>query len=412
MLIDEESNELKIWNANDVTYEAAKDVTFKLGEGISGIVAQKGEAVLIQDVSKDDRFLYYKGKVSDIGSFMSVPLKLSDSKIIGVLNIHKKEINAFRETDKYFFNAIAENVANAIGRARIYEDVQKESMFDYLTRLHTRKYFIESAYREHSKVERYGGIFSIIMIDIDHFKYFNDTYGHLLGDEVLKKVAFLLEANVRQGDVVSRYGGEEFIILLPETDKDGATLSAQKLRTMVEKEVILEVGNRSEKIAITAGVASYPEDGQTVAEIIAMADKFLYCGKESGRNRVVNRVVDNGLSAIDEKRLSNRYRMALKIARGVNQLQSIEIKVDDKIWKMCAVKDISKTGFKGEIESDIKIDTIYTCRVVLDSDIHIRNIFSIKVVHIKKFHDNRYQIGAEIADGQDGWKSLFTLLSH
>lgn len=290
MLIDEECNELKIWKANSITYEAAKNITFKIGEGVSGVVAQTGESVLIADVSKDDRFLYYKGKIPDIGSFMSIPLKLSDGKIIGVLNIHKKEINAFKETDKIFYNAIAHNVATTIERARLYEKAQRESIFDSLTALHTRKYFIESSSREYHKAERYKGLFSIIMIDIDHFKYFNDTYGHILGDEILKKIAPILKSNVRQSDIVSRYGGEEFTILLPGTDKEGATQTAEKLRTVVEKELVMKAGvDNMEKVTITAGIASYPEDGKTVEDIIAVADRFLYKGKESGRNKVINK---------------------------------------------------------------------------------------------------------------------------
>jgi diguanylate cyclase (GGDEF)-like protein len=414
MLIDEECNELKIWKANHNTYESAKDVTFKIGEGISGIVAQTGEPILIQDVSKDERFLYYKGMIPNIGSFLSIPLKLSSGRIIGVLNIHKGEINAFQERDKILFNAIADNVANAIDRAKIYEKTQRESMFDNLTTLHTRKYLIESAHKECSKAERYSGIFSMIMIDIDHFKYFNDTYGHSLGDEILKKASSILKSNVRDGDIVSRYGGEEFVILLPGTDKDGATLTAEKLRSTVERDIVMEIkSDNIEKVTITAGVASYPEDGKTVDEIIAMADKFLYIGKESGRNRVVNASLDScKIFPIDEKRGTYRYRAALKIVKSINQLQSIEIKVDDRDWKICAIRDISKNGFKGEVEFEVKNDNTYVCKVVLDSDVRIPDLFSIQVAHARKIRHNRYQIGAKIVEGHDSWKRLFTLLTH
>lgn len=289
MLLDNNRKVLKVWTADKATFEVAKDVTFNIGEGISGIVVQTGEPIMIQDVSKDSRFLYYKSKLTNIGSFLSIPLKLSDNRIIGVLNIHKKEINAFKTDDRIFFSIIAQNLANAIERARLYEKVQKEAMHDDLTGLFTRRYFFENCYREFSESVRFGKTFSIIIADIDHFKYFNDNYGHPAGDAILKELASILRTNVRHSDIVCRYGGEEFAILLPNTGKDGAVFTADKLRTLVETN-LAEI-NKSKyigKITITAGVATYPDDGNTVDEIISKADKFLYIGKVRGRNTVVN----------------------------------------------------------------------------------------------------------------------------
>jgi len=289
MLLDNNRKVLKVWTADKATFEAAKDVTFNIGEGISGIVVQTGEPIMIQDVSKDSRFLYYKAKLTNIGSFLSIPLKLSDNRIIGVLNIHKKEINAFKTDDRIFFSIIAQNLANAIERARLYEKVQKEAMYDDLTGLYTRRYFFENCYREFSESVRFGKTFSIILADIDHFKYFNDTYGHPTGDAILKELASILITNVRHSDIVCRYGGEEFAILLPNTGKDGAAFTADKLRTLVETN-LAEINKSKDigKITITAGVSTYPDDGNTVDEVISKADKFLYLGKVRGRNMVVN----------------------------------------------------------------------------------------------------------------------------
>lgn len=294
MLMDENDHELKMWKASNDTYECAKDVTFKAGEGVSGIVFQTGEPILIHNVNNEERFLSYKGKIPDIGSFLSVPLKLSDNKVIGVLNIQKREINSFRENDKTLFSAVAQaqDIAVTIDRSRRYEKAQKESMFDDLTTLYTRKYFLDSCSHEHSKVERYKKNFSIIIADIDYFKYFNDTYGNAMGDEILKILSSTLKANVRQGNVVCQYGGEEFAILLPGIDKDGATIIAEQLRSVVERELVMETRD-SKVVTITAGVATYPEDENTVEQIIVSADKYLYLCKESGHNKVVNTAFDN-----------------------------------------------------------------------------------------------------------------------
>lgn len=411
MLLDEQCNELKLWKANDSTYEDVKAITFKVGEGISGTVAQTGKPILVQDVGKDDRFLYYKGKVANIGSFLSIPLKLKNNKVIGVFNIHKKEINAFKERDMFLFTIIAQNIAQAIERTMLYEKAQKDSMFDELTKLYTRRYFRESCCQEFSKAKRYGTNFSIIMIDIDHFKCFNDTYGHLIGDEVLRKLSSILRSSVRKGDIISRYGGEEFIILLPETDKEEATLVAEKLRSLVEKELVLECeGKNVEKVTITVGVASYPDDGKAIDEVIDAADRFLYQGKKSGRNRVVNTRADNIISkTIDEKRSCGRYKTALKVIRDINQLQYIEVKVNADNWKICTIKDVSKRGFRGELESEIESDTIYLCKAVMDS--YISDVFSIRTAYLKKMY-NKYQIGAEITDGYTVWRRLFALLTR
>src|SRR4030067_2683159 len=118
MLLDDECSELKMWKADEGCFGEVKGITFKIGEGVSGLVAQTGETILIPDVDKDPRFLFYKGKMPDIGSFLSIPLKLNNDKVIGVLNVHKRETNAFKDTDKMLFTAIAHNVAIAIERAR------------------------------------------------------------------------------------------------------------------------------------------------------------------------------------------------------------------------------------------------------------------------------------------------------
>lgn len=290
LLRDDDTEELKMWKADNENNEILKNISCKLGEGISGLVAQTGEPILIQDVSQDKRFLHYKGKRTDIGSFISLPLRLRDGSIIGVLNVHKLKTNSIQDGDVTLFMAVANNIALALGRMKASETLMGSSNYDELTSLYTRSYFRESCQREYSRAQRYGEKFAVLMIDIDHFKQFNETHGHLQGDKALKVMATILRENVRLGDIIARYGGEEFIILLPNTDTDGAIIVAEKIRREVEQKDLSVGKGQKSKITITAGIAVYPDNGPTVDDVIAMADRFLYLGKYLGRNRVFGRL--------------------------------------------------------------------------------------------------------------------------
>lgn len=279
-------NELIMKVAHGMKQDIAKNITFRLGEGVSGKVAKSGKAVLIDDVSKNKDFLYYKGLINEIGSFMSVPLK-SDDKVIGVLNIHRPDKDAFKKHDLDFFEAVADHVAVAIEKARIFEKTKEDAAKDELTELYNRRFFFEKLGKEMKRSKRYKKVFSIVMVDLDHFKAYNDLCGHIRGDNALRQAARLLQQSLRGEDVVARFGGEEFILLLPEIGKDDALKAAEKLRKSIEEdkfkgEELLPGG----RLTASFGIAAYPEDGEEGLQLIDAADKALYLSKHRGRNMV------------------------------------------------------------------------------------------------------------------------------
>ena len=182
-------------------------VSFAAGEGVSGKVALSGEARLIQDVGKCEDFLFYKGKKMNIGSFYCVPLK-KDEDVLGVLNVHKQKTSGFDEKSCAIFNEVAEQIAIAVHKALAFRDMKELAIRDELTGLYNRRYFFDTFEREMSRAKRYEREISVIICDIDNFKNFNDTHGHLMGDKLLKAFSDILVKNVRQSDVVARLGGE------------------------------------------------------------------------------------------------------------------------------------------------------------------------------------------------------------
>ena len=253
----------------------------KVGEGIAGRVAQMGEPLLIDDTTQDGRFKV--SKYSNVENIMCVPLKVYDDTI-GVINMsNKKEGKIFTQEDLKIITTLADQAAVAINNARLYE----MAVTDGLTKLYIRRHFMQRFDDEYKRASRYGHQLSLLMLDIDHFKRLNDTYGHQAGDKVLIEAAKIFKRMVRSTDIVGRYGGEEFCVLLPETPTKGAIAIADRLRKELETSSVYFTGIEI-KVTISIGVSTFPRDADDPAELIRKADLSLYRSKEEGRNRVTS----------------------------------------------------------------------------------------------------------------------------
>ena len=220
------------------------------------------------------------------GSSICLPIA-SEKRLWGVLHLRRSTPDAFNAEDIELAQAIAYQFALAMQRAYFFDEVDLLSITDPLTELYNFRKMSRDLGREVVRSRRYRHPFSFIMVDIDHFKDFNDLYGHQAGDEVLKEVARLLESGRREVDRVYRYGGEEFSVLLPETAGAEAVLVAEKLRALIESlEIEVEGHPEPSRVTISLGVASFPDDGDGLDALVEAADGALYIAKEGGRNRV------------------------------------------------------------------------------------------------------------------------------
>ncbi|MDD2715923.1 MAG: diguanylate cyclase [Candidatus Wallbacteria bacterium] len=260
-------------------------VFLHLGEGIAGKVLKEGEGIIINE--GEHHPLFKKPENTDvkfeIRNLMCVPLKMKDSAF-GVLNVtNTKEASVYTESDFNLLTAIASQVAINIENTKLYE----LSVTDGLTRLHVHRYMQVRLEEEMVRARRYKHQLSFLLMDIDFFKKFNDTYGHQTGDLVLKAVAEAVNITVRQNvDITARYGGEEFAVIAPECNSTDAVNLAERIRKRIE-ETPLKTSRYGElKITLSIGVATYPVNSLSKSDLIAAADEALYKAKHEGRNRV------------------------------------------------------------------------------------------------------------------------------
>ncbi len=215
-------------------------------------------------------------------SFLGVPLR-AKNRVCGVVLMTRRG-QSFSSNDARVLRILCNQAAVAIENARVYERLEQLAATDALTGLFNRRYFQQALGREASRLDRRKGSIALLLLDIDHFKLLNDTYGHTMGDVVLKRVADTLTRQLRKGDVLARFGGEEFVILLPDGSKRGAGEFAERIREAIASAPIHPGGPRR-KVTVSVGWAQYPEDTPDMKKLVELADRALYFAKDTGRNR-------------------------------------------------------------------------------------------------------------------------------
>lgn len=287
LVYEEESQSLVVKATYGFPEEAhVHGMSFREGEGVTGQVLLKKEVIYIPDTRCEPDYRYYKGENKENGSFLSIPL-IFRKNIVGVLNMFRKEQDSFSPQEIQFLSTLGVELAIALVNAKLYSRTRELSVRDELTQLYNRRHFQSVLPLEIKRAHRFKKNLTLIMMDIDFFKKINDQYGHLTGDAVLKEVVFLIGAKIREVDFFARFGGEEFVLILPNTPKEDGLNVAEKIRQLVEKNPFLVTKERQEHLTISMGVASYPQDGQTMEDLLDAADTALYAAKHQGRNCVI-----------------------------------------------------------------------------------------------------------------------------
>jgi diguanylate cyclase (GGDEF)-like protein len=248
-----------------------------VGSGVLGKVARTGVSALVQNAGPG----HLAGVLPESQAVLCLPIRYGES-LLGVLNIESRDENAFAPQDVLILNTLADLLATALHNSFVFQRLQQQSITDGLTGIKTRRFFWEALSSEWKRAARSGRPFSVVLIDLDKFKEVNDSLGHLEGDLVLARVGRLLEQKCRQSNVVARYGGDEFIILMPETGIEQAQVLAERLRLWLATDPMLE----EHHITGSFGVASFPVHAFSMEDLIRVADAGMYVAKHAGGNQV------------------------------------------------------------------------------------------------------------------------------
>ncbi len=249
-----------------------------LGETLVGLVARSGQVCISREL---DASVEGRPVLEDSASAIALPIAYAD-QLHGVLYVESAQPCEFSEEDVLLLNTLADLISGALHNALTFQRAQEQAITDGLTGMKTHRFLMEALSAEWKRSTRAARAFSLVLIDLDRFKFVNDFYGHLEGDLVLRRVGHILEQNCRRSDVVARYGGDEFVILMPETDVEQGRPLAEKLRGALCADALL----RDKNITASFGIATFPVHGATPQELIQVADASMYLSKHKGGNAV------------------------------------------------------------------------------------------------------------------------------
>jgi diguanylate cyclase (GGDEF)-like protein len=283
-IFDERGEDMYMVGSKGFSRGFEKKTRWKIRKaGITGYILNQDGPLYISDLRENPHLnpmLIKEG----VRTLMAAPLTV-EKRILGILYVNDFTKRIFTEEQISLFSLLTIYAALAIERVKTQEQIMHLSITDGLTGLYNHRYLMEQMEREIEKASRYNTPLSIIMLDIDRFKDYNDRFGHLEGNKVLKRIASILLKNTRVSDTVGRFGGEEFLIILPEVKpekkKEGALVFGRRL---IKQIAAYPMPNKN--ITLSGGIATYPADGKTRLELLMKADKHMYMAKKEGRNRV------------------------------------------------------------------------------------------------------------------------------
>lgn len=260
--------------------------------GLSSRVIASGQSLYIPDTLSFDQTLdiIHFGDPEHVRSVLAVPMRLR-GKVVGMLSAQSYKPNAYSTEDPFLLEMLAAYAAIALDNATLFQSIQQLAITDPLTGIYNRRQLFELGHREFQRAKRFKRPLSALMIDIDRFKSINDQYSHATGDAVLRSLSDLLKNSVREFDIVGRYGGEEFVVILPETELSAATEIAERLRILINK--TFESG-KLPQITVSIGVASITQDTPDLDTLVDIADGAMYIAKKSGGDQI--HTISNGLT--------------------------------------------------------------------------------------------------------------------
>jgi len=259
-------------------YELTKDICESLEE-------EKVFGIFNKNLKKyigigDCRYIKDAADLIKYKDYMIVPLNIEENRVAGYLAVAR-----ILEADKEKFGILTQQFLIGLRRALLYQKVQELTITDTLCQVYCRRYFLERFAEELKRSKKNKLSLSFLMIDIDNFKQFNDRYGHLVGDVILRQVSKIIVDAVRQIDFIGRYGGEELSVVLTETEQEQANFASQRIRKAIETTAI-KVYDEELKVTVSIGVSTFPVNARDMQDLIEMADQALYLAKETGKNKV------------------------------------------------------------------------------------------------------------------------------